>query len=194
LSDDAHTGTIEVQEPPRRKRRNKSQRDAEAVLVFDRRCAGYSTYEIAKELGVSVGTVENRIEEARSLVLSPGAETFRDMSQRTLETARRKLLTDWGLLQTSADPANPAGRGKIEHSPKFAEALVKIEDRLAKLQGADRPVLIQMDVKLEHTGSIDDELTKLATELGLNDTSPATAEASLGDEGALDGSNTTADA
>jgi transcriptional regulator with XRE-family HTH domain len=192
LSQDAQTGAIDLQKPERRRRKNKSQRDAEAVLVFDRRCAGYSTYEIAQELGVSVGTVENRIEEARLLVLAPGAETFRDMSQRTLETARRKLLTDWSLLQTSADQANGPGKGKIEHSPKFAEALVKIEDRLAKLQGADRPVLVQMDIKLEHKGTIDDELASLAAELGLNDPSPETSgDSSPGDEPAEAGAEVT---
>lgn len=163
---------VERPRGPYGKRKTKAARDAESVRAFELRAMGHTTYAIAAEMGISVQTVCERIEAARGLLLAPKVEEARELSMRTLEAARLKLLQDWGKLQESADQSNGPGKGKIEHSPKFAEALTKIEDRMAKLQGLDRPVLIEASVTVTHEGGIDGELADLAAQLGLNDPEP----------------------
>lgn len=153
----------------RGERKNAAQMDAEAVKAFEMRAAGASTWDIARELNISVQTACKRIDRARAVMVPAAIETAREMSMRSLEVAQQKLLQDWARLQTSADQANKPGMGKIEHSPKFAEALVKIQDRMSKLNGWDKPILIEQTVTHIDADGIDAEVKRLAEQLGLGD-------------------------
>lgn len=164
-----HSRQIERPKSHGYKRRSQAEIDAQAVRAFEMRAVGASTYEIAAKLGVTVDTAIRWIERARDKIVPAKVEAARELSMRSLELAQRKLLEDWDRLKSSADQANGPGRGKIEHSAKFADSFVRLQERMAKLQGLDRPQLIEATITLEE-GGIDAELKRLTETLGLAET------------------------
>lgn len=143
---------------PRAKKRTKTraEMDAEATKVFELRLAGYRTDQIARDLGISVGTVVARAKRGGEMAVQPKVEEYREMVGSRLDATLNQLL------------AAVAKRGQ-GLSARDAEVIVKIEERRAKLFGLDAPVLIEQTVTHVDADGIDAEVRRLTEQLGLGD-------------------------
>jgi hypothetical protein len=113
----------------RGRKKSQAQVDAEARRAFDMRLEGVRTDQIADALGVSVGTVVNRIKLGGQRVLEPAVEEYRALSAARMDAVLRRLLEDNRTM-----------------TPQVAAAIVNVETRRAKLYGLDAPTLVDAQV------------------------------------------------
>lgn len=143
---------------PRKKRiyRTRAEMDAESVKVFELRIAGFRTDQIARELGLSIGTVVNRAKRGGEMAVTPKVEEYRDLADARMDATLN------GLLKRIKESG-----GGI--TARDAEVIVKIEERRAKLRGYDAPILIEQTVTHIDADGIDAEVKRLTEQLGLGD-------------------------
>lgn len=96
-------------------------REVKKGQAFELRVAGANYREIAKALGVSVGSAHTYVTEALEELQNANAETvekLRRMEITRLETIQRSLWTK-------------------KDQPRVADSLIRISERLSRLQGLD---------------------------------------------------------
>lgn len=110
---------------------NKSIVADQMVKVYEMKLAGKSHDFIAKALGISHGTVANRLSEAVRNRVEPVREEYRAYEVDRLD---KMVDTVQQIIDNTSDP---------EVKLKAVDRLLRIQDRRAKLQGLD---IQQVDV------------------------------------------------
>lgn len=122
---------------------------------------GMSRRAIAKELGISIGTATNYVNDAMESLPKENAARLRDIQnaqcvylwdklQAKVEAATRVLYDDDGNEVT-------IGTDELE---KTTSTAIRLLERIAKLNGLDSPVQIQsMGVTVHLTGTDPSDLT-----------------------------------
>jgi hypothetical protein len=125
---------------------------AKAALVWERRCQGATYKTISTELGFSMGSVHNYIEETRAI-----------LRERNVDLAAREREQALELLDNAIEKVVPHINGEIEIETvtmrgdkpitisieawqarmQGCATLVKLLDRKAKLLGMDAPVKVE---------------------------------------------------
>lgn len=104
---------------------------------------GETVREIAKELGVSVGTVQSDLNAVRLELDHDNkvrAEIERSIGAGRLDAAAKKLLSILDLSGSEIDGASPDQLVSMATAiPAAINALARIEERRAKLLGLDAP-------------------------------------------------------
>lgn len=106
---------------------------AEAKECFDRRVAGQRIDQIALALGISHGTVVNRLKAGTVAAVSPSVEAYRAQQDARLDAVLAGLVASM--------------EGQTAINPQVAMAIVRVEERRAKLHGLDAAI----KVEAEHT-------------------------------------------
>jgi DNA-binding CsgD family transcriptional regulator len=122
--------------------------DEDAILkrrddVWKRRVKGDTIREIAKELGVSVGTVQSDLNAVRLELDHDNkvrAEIERSVGAGRLDAAAKKLLAIINIKDSELAGAEPEQLISLATAiPAAINALARIEERRAKLLGLDAP-------------------------------------------------------
>lgn len=118
--------------------KTQAQVSEERQQCYQLRLAGVSTQAIAKQLGISVGTVHNRVTQEIQSREEPLAEEMRKMQLDRLD--------DW-LVRLNAQVRD--GR----QVARSIEVALRVEERRAKLMGIDAPE--RMSTEVSYTPSSD---------------------------------------
>jgi predicted transcriptional regulator len=113
---------------------NKAEVAEQARRCYELKLAGWSHDRIAEELGISHGTVQNRIDAHIAVRVNPLADQLR--AEMVARFAKRLAKLD---AQIEDD----------EHAHRLArniEVATKVEERWAKLLGVDAPERIEATV------------------------------------------------
>ena len=113
---------------------------AEQARCFELKLQGWSYRRIAKEMGLSLGTVSNRIKDAIAERVDPLVEEYRAIELEKLEEAERPL---WEQVLSE----NPRDRGRLARN---VEVLIKVSERRSKLVGMDAPEKQEIAAQVEH--------------------------------------------
>jgi hypothetical protein len=162
-----------------RKAKTKAQTLAEAQRALELHVAGVEDVVICQELGISRATLYRRMQWARSIVLDPLVEEYRQNAYARIRESRRRIyeqlnatrpvvgldgltvldrLTGQTLMEPVCGPAEVAS---------LTGQLVRLEDVEAKLRGGYAPT----QVNVQHT--VRDAFATLMDELAANDPRPA---------------------
>lgn len=132
---------------PQGKHKSREQRAAEAKQCFDLRVAGQRIDQISLALGISEGTVVNRLVAGAKMAVSPSLEAYRAQQDARLDAILSGLLA-----------SIPLAGGM---NPQIAMALVRVEERRAKLHGLDAPTQVRLDGTITEVSQQEREMADL---------------------------------
>jgi hypothetical protein len=136
---------------------------AQSAYVFDLKLAGMTVRAISAAASTHFGyyigpsTVQERIQKACAELVNPRVEELRKVEVARLDRYLASL--DQKVMEGDQQSINTA---------------LRVSERRAKMLGIDMP--LQLEVKHTVVTSVDDELEKLAAELGLADPTLAPVE------------------
>lgn len=110
---------------------NKADAAEQARRCYELKLAGWSHDRIAEELGISYGTVHNRIKAHIEVRVQPLADELRSVMVDRLDLCIERL-------HAQIQDDDQAGR-----LARNVEVLVKVEERRAKLLGVDAPERVE---------------------------------------------------
>lgn len=110
---------------------NKADAAEQSRRCYELKLAGWSHDRIAEELGISYGTVVNRIKAHIEVRVQPLADELRSVMVDRLDLCIEKLHEQ---IQ------DPDAAGRLARN---VEVLVKVEERRAKLLGVDAPERVE---------------------------------------------------
>lgn len=115
---------------------NRAEVAEQTVRAYDLKLRGWNYRRIAEELGVSVGTVSNRIQQAIAERVDPRVEEYRAIELDKLENAEERL---WQQV----------AEGTAGRLPRVVEVLMKVSERRSKLLGLDAPDRQQIEATID---------------------------------------------
>ena len=129
------------------------KRLSQAALVWERPCQGATYKTISTELGLSMGSVHNYIEETRALLREQNkdlAEHEREQALALLDNAIEKVvphingqITIETVIERKRNPPIVMTVEEWQARMKGCQVLVSLLDRKAKLLGMDAPVKVE---------------------------------------------------
>lgn len=161
-----------------RHNKTKAARLLEAQRALELHASGVEDVIICEELKISRATLYRRMEWARSIVLDPTVEQYRQEAALRIRESRRRIyakLEERRPVQTIVGPIMDPATGEWMTEPVCGPAevaaltgqLVRLEDIEAKLRGGYAPT----QVNVKHT--VENAFDQLIAELAQNDPRPA---------------------
>lgn len=166
-----------------RHRKTKAQTLAEAQRALELHIAGVEDVTICAELGISRATLYRRMQWARSIVLDPTVQEYRQNAAARIRESRRRiytkleerrpvvLLTGGVLRDADGNMVTEPVCGPTETAALIGQ-LTRLEDVEAKLRGGYAPT----QVNVKHT--VENAFDELLRELERNDPRPAETQES----------------
>ncbi len=124
---------------------NRAIETVQQTRAFHMKLDGYTHAQIAAELGISKGTVANRLAAAQAEYVTPALEEWRTLECQRLDSY---LLSLHSQIRSGSIPA--------------IQTALRIAERRAKLLGLDAPV--QVEATVTQTTQEDLELAQIIRE------------------------------
>lgn len=136
---------------PTHQRANRARVGEQAARAYELRLTGMTLAAIAKEMGLSVGTVHARIEAHLAGHVDPLADEYRRVELDRLDDLQRRayeVLDAKHLVAQNGKVVEHEGAPLRDHAPVLAaiDRLVRISERRAKLLGLDMPAKVSATV------------------------------------------------
>jgi len=144
---------------PPQARSNGATVAEQMTKVFQLKLSGWSHDRIAAELGISHGTVANRLDAAITDLVGPAAHDYVDAREAELVDLFARA---YRLAVTATDP---------DAKLKAIDRCVKINESRRKLRGADAPEA--MEIALDRRNEVESEMVSEAIIAAMADLSPA---------------------
>lgn len=146
--------------------RGPDDRRSMGETVLARRNAGEKMYAIAADLGVTEETCRSYMKLALDARIPPTVDEFRRQQNDTLDEREKELRTQISALDamlTQLDPGQiTAALALIAERRQTLTALIRLDERRAKLNGLDAPV--KSDVTVTVQDNEDAELAAMIAE------------------------------
>jgi predicted transcriptional regulator len=127
----------------------QAKRPQQAEEMLQLRNRGWTVYAIAQEMGVSEGTVKNRIKEALDRREFPHTDEYRNRQNDHLDDLVRRheqTIEAMEVIITNPDVKPEAIIEAVRERRHCLEALLRIADRRARLLGIDAPIKVEQTV------------------------------------------------
>lgn len=151
-----------------RQKHNTAIKAEQAAQAYEMRLTGATLREISAALGISVTTVHERLADHMAGRVDPLADQYRAMLLDQLDDLTAKaykvLTAEHIVVQHGKIVRDEDGEPVRDHGPVLAaiDRLIKINERRARLTGAD--ATIKVDAQVHQVDPADIELAQMISE------------------------------